>query len=250
MCELLGFSAAKPTDISELVREFFSHSEKNPHGWGMMYDDITLVRGCEKASDSPKLAEIMKGIAPQKDLLAHIRFATVGKIKQENCHPFTGCDITGRRWTFAHNGTIYSGSSLIPYLRTQAGDTDSERVFMYLMDSVNKAQENGELSSEERCLLIDDLVRDLAPRNKLNLMIFDGEQLYVHKNMHDTMKYRREESGYIISTTALDGGDWLDVPMAQLLVFKNGEQIYSGNPHDGIFIPNLQYIKAMDAMHI
>lgn len=64
MCELLGFSAAKPTDISELVREFFSHSEKNPHGWGMMYDDITLVRGCEKASDSPKLAEIMKGIAP------------------------------------------------------------------------------------------------------------------------------------------------------------------------------------------
>ena len=81
-------------------------------------------------------------------------------------------------------------------------------------------------------------------------MIYDGEQLYVHKNMHDTMKYRREGSGYIISTTALDGGDWLDVPMVQLLVFKNGEQIYSGKPHDGIFIPNLQYIKAMDAMHI
>ena len=249
MCELFGFTAAEQTDISAPLRVFFSHSETNPHGWGMLYEN-TLVKGCEKAAESVKLANILKDITPQKTLLAHIRFATVGKINPENCHPFTGCDITCRQWTFAHNGTIYSGSSLHHYLRTQTGDTDSERVFLYLMDSLNKAQRNGALSAEERCLLIDELVHSLAPRNKLNIMIYDGELLYIHKNMRDTMKYRREGTGYIFSTTALDGGDWQDVPIAQLHVFKDGERIYTGNRHGGIFVPNLQYIRAMDAMHI
>lgn len=32
MCELLGFSAARKEDLSDLLREFFSHSEKIPTG--------------------------------------------------------------------------------------------------------------------------------------------------------------------------------------------------------------------------
>jgi glutamine amidotransferase len=249
MCELIGFSAAKPTDIKEQLQEFFSHSVSNPHGWGIIYGD-RLIRGCERASDSAALERLLQNIEDQKTVLGHIRFATVGSIKLENCHPFTGRDITGRQWTLIHNGTIYSGSSLIPYLNNQSGDTDSERLFLFLMDTLNSAQQNGELSQQERCELVDNFIKEMSHKNKLNLMIYDGELLYIHKNMKDTMLFRKMGSGYIFSTTALDDSEWNDVPIAQLMVYKEGEQVYIGRQHDGIFTPSLQYIKAMDAMHI
>ncbi|SFB93509.1 class II glutamine amidotransferase [Ruminococcus albus] len=249
MCELIGFSAARPTDIKEQLKEFYSHSASNPHGWGIMYGD-RLIRGCERASDSAAVERLVKTIEDQTTTLGHIRFATVGSIKLENCHPFTGRDITGRQWTLIHNGTIYSGSRLIPYLNNQSGDTDSERLFLFLMDTLNSAQQNGELSQKERCELVDNFIQEMSHKNKLNLMIYDGELIYIHKNMKDTMLYRKLGSGYIFATTALDNGEWDDVPIAQLLVYKDGEQVYIGRQHDGIFIPSLQYIKAMDAMHI
>ncbi|SEK67280.1 class II glutamine amidotransferase [Ruminococcus albus] len=249
MCELIGFSAARPTDIKEQLKEFFSHSASNPHGWGIMYGD-RLIRGCERASDSAAVERLLQTLEDQTTTLGHIRFATVGSIKLENCHPFTGRDITGRQWTLIHNGTIYSGSSLIPYLNNQSGDTDSERLFLFLMDTLNSAQQNGELSQQERCELVDNFIKEMSHKNKLNLMIYDGELLYIHKNMKDTMLYRKLDSGYLFSTTALDDSEWNDVPIAQLMVYKEGEQVYIGRQHDGIFIPSLQYIKAMDAMHI
>lgn len=249
MCELLGFSAREPADISEQLRAFYAHSSAHPHGWGIMYDG-GIEREAVKASESERLKGLLDKIGEQRVLLAHIRYATVGSIRNENCHPFTKKDITGRQWTLIHNGTIYSSTRLIPYLRTQIGDTDSERVFMYLLDTLNKAQENGPLSAEDRFALVDRFVRELAPRNKLNLLIYDGELLYVHKNMKETMVYRKLGSGYIFATTELDDEHWDKVPTAQVLAFKDGEQVFSGDKHDGIYVETLQYINPMDAMNI
>ena len=249
MCELLGFSASQPTEINALVSEFFSHGKDNPHGWGLM-DCGGIYKSCERADMSEMLLQKISKLQPQKNLLGHIRFATVGSIKYENCHPFSAQDITGRSWTLIHNGTIYSASKLIPFVHHQSGDTDSERLFLYLIQRVNEAQKQSPLSERQRCELIDELVRDLSPRNKLNLMIFDGELLYIHKNMKHTMKYRRYGSGYVFATTALDDSEWEDVPTAQLLVFKAGQKIFEGHRHDAVFVPTLQYINANDAMHI
>ncbi|MBR1751367.1 MAG: class II glutamine amidotransferase [Ruminococcus sp.] len=249
MCELLGFCSRRPENIKDQLREFYTHSERHPHGWGIMYGGFT-DKGVEKASDCKKLKNIVDRLEPQPMLLAHIRFATVGSVKSVNCHPFTQTDNNGRRWTLIHNGTIYSGSRLIKYLSTQAGDTDSERLFMLLLDRINAASKNGELSEKERFELIDDFVREMSPRNKLNLMIYDGDIMYIHKNMSDTMKYRRTEAGYLFATTALDDKDWKSVPTAQLLAYKDGEKIFTGERHDGVFVPTLQYIKAFDAMNI
>ena len=148
MCELLGFTSEKNTDISDYLRTFFSHSSSNPHGWGMMYENGSriILKEAVSAEQSSFLSDIIDSLSPQRNLLAHIRFATVGSINENNCHPFTGRDITGRQWTLIHNGTIYSGSRLIPYLNNQCGDTDSERLFLFLMDTLNNAQQNGELS--------------------------------------------------------------------------------------------------------
>ncbi len=249
MCELFGFSARKSAVIKDHLDTFFSHSEKHPHGWGLMYGG-GIVKEPVKASKSELLPVILEEMPPQKNVLAHIRFATVGNIREENCHPFTGRDISGREWTMIHNGTIYSGKDTYKYYKTQLGDTDSERVFLSFIDTMNNALCRVSLSEKERFHTVSRFISDNAPRNKLNLMLFDGELLYVHKNLKNTLSYKHTESGVMISTQPLDSGAWTPFPIAQVIAFKNGREAYRGERHKGVFVPTLEYITALDAMNI
>ena len=253
MCELLGFCSSEKTDIKEQLRTFFSHGVKHPHGWGMMSEAAggrAIVREAGCAAESARLAELLEELSPQRNCLGHIRFATVGSIKTQNCHPFTGRDITGREWTMIHNGTIYSGKNMYRYYNTQRGDTDSERLFMALLDEIDRREEHHRLTERERFETVDRFIIDNAPRNKLNLIIFDGELMYVHKNLKNTLSYRRLGSGVMFATTPLDDGEWQPFPMAQVIAFRDGREVMRGERHKGIFVPTLDYITAMDAMNI
>ncbi len=230
-------------------RDFFSHCESNPHGWGLMYSE-GCVKESLKASKSKKLAEILDTIQPQKTVLGHIRYATVGRICTLNCHPFTAQDNSGRQWTLIHNGTIYTAGKLVHTYKDRLGDTDSEAMFLYLMETINSRQTGSPLSAKQRFSIVDRFVCEMSYRNKLNLMIFDGELLYVHKNMEDTMRYRRTKSGYIFATQPLDRQVWHDVPTAQLFAYRDGELAFEGEKHGGIFVSNLQNITVTDAMFI
>lgn len=253
MCELLGFSARKATDIRPFLETFYTHSIRHPHGWGLMREldgTFDLVREPVAASGSRKINGILRETPPQTVTLAHIRLATIGSVRLENCHPFTGLDSANRRWTLIHNGTIYSGKSLIPYLNVQHGDTDSERIFLYLLDEINRAQKAHPLTAAERFAVVDRIVAKISPRNKLNLMIYDGELMYVHKNMQETLYRRRTAHGMLFATVPLDDGGWEELPDAQLTAYHQGELVLEGTAHGGVFIPTLEYISAMDAMHI
>ncbi|SDA19192.1 glutamine amidotransferase [Ruminococcus sp. YE71] len=252
MCELLGFSGAAPTDLRQYAEVFFSHSETNPHGWGIMYEDGSrhIVKEPVKASDSELLPEVLEELTPQKNMLAHIRYATIGSIKTENCHPFTAADISGRTWTMIHNGTIYSGERTYKYLREQRGDTDSERLFLAFIDMMNEKLASGKLSERERFAAVNGFITENSPRNKLNLMIFDGDLMYIHKNLKNTLSYKKLENGLLFSTTPLDGDGWIPFPIAQVTAFRNGKAVYRGTVHKGVFVPNLEYITALDAMNI
>ncbi len=252
MCELFGFSAERKTDLNEYLESFFSHSRLNPHGWGMMYEDGVrcVVREPVKATDSVMLPAILESIPPQKIMLAHIRYATVGSIAEENCHPFTAQDISGREWTLIHNGTIYSGGVTYRYYKQQAGDTDSERLFLAFIDHMNDVLSKGSITERERFQTVSRFIADNAPRNKLNLMLYDGELLYVHKNLKNTLSCKRVDGGIIFSTQPLDEDGWAAFPIAQTIAYKNGSEVYRGERHKGIFIPSLEYITALDAMNI
>ena len=71
----------------------------------------------------------------------------------------------------------------------------------------------------------------LAPENKLNLLITDGEYLYVHKNEVKTLYRKRSECSYIFATVPLDDDNWEEVPGNRLFVYKDGINIYEGEPH-------------------
>ncbi len=252
MCELLGFSSAEPTDISEVLRKFFSHSIKHPHGWGLMFENGSrqVIRDPSAACESPLLEPVLRDLPPQTAALAHIRFATVGSIKEENCHPFTARDRSGREWTLIHNGTIFNGRFTHRYSSVQSGDTDSERFFLHLMDAVNRQLLNGIPTDEERFRLISRVIADNAPRNKLNLMIYDGSLLYVHKNLKNTLSYKKIPGGLLFATVPLDDGQWEDFPLAQVYAFRNGREVMKAEPHSGIFVPALDHITTADAMYI
>lgn len=250
MCELLGFTSAHEKDVREYLKEFYSHGIQHPHGWGLMYEDKgerKVYREAVCSATSKTISGIIAEIPLQSSFLAHIRLATVGSIKAENCHPYSQTDNTGRCWTLIHNGTIYSGRQLMKYLYTQTGDTDSERISLALLDEINN--KNPE-TAKQRFDIVDNFVVSLSKRNKLNLMIYDGELLYVHQNMKDTLYYKAENDSIVFSTKPLDNGNWKSYPMTQLCAFRAGKKVFEGTKHENIFVPTLEYITATDAINI
>ncbi len=252
MCELFAVTSAEPVQPADYLKEFFSHSVRHPHGWGMMYEqnERIIIKEPVRACDSPLMRSLTENLAPQKNLMAHIRFATVGTVRTENCHPYTGKDLSGREWTLIHNGTIYSGKLNFQYFKKQTGDTDSERLFLALLDTVNERLRRGEMNSRARFETVHQFIISNAPRNKLNLIIYDGELMYVHKNLKNTLSYRRLEHGLLFSTQPLREGEWIPFPTAQVIAYREGRELYRGRQHSGIYIPTLEYIAAADAMNI
>ena len=200
-----------------------------------------MCKEAVSAHDSLVLPELLNHDIKTSVLIAHIRFATIGSISKSNSHPFTTRDSSGREWTMAHNGNIYSGMELLPYLDTQAGETDSERVLLYLTDAMSKAiSDTGRsLDAVQQAALIDEKIAAIAKRNKLNLLIYDGEVYYIHTNIIDTLYSSKKSSHVCFSTHPLsqDGYLWKKVPMARLFAYKGSQLIYSGQSHGHVFEP-------------
>ena len=226
MCELFGFYARKEKLLQPYLREFFSHSVRHPNGWGL----ATFENGepqvrteMVSAEKSRILPEIVNALPKSKLLLAHIRRATIGGVRPENCHPFVRTDVSGRTWTLMHNGTIFSGNELNRYKDIQNGDTDSERILLYLIDMISLKT-------------MEEAIRELSYRNKLNLLIFDGSVLYAHVNMRNTLFARQEDSGIMISTTPLEASGWEPLALNSLLVYEEGKLVYQGENHRNEYI--------------
>lgn len=247
MCELFGFTSSKEEDITDYLRAFYSHCEEHPHGWGLsVLDDkhSCLVKEPVKASESDLLKEILSSGITGQNILAHIRFATIGKLKKTNCHPFAKKDKNGRTWTLIHNGTIFDYPELSKYHDVECGDTDSERIICYFVDKINEFEE--ELSMEERFNLIDGLVSRLAEGNKLNFLLSDSEQIYVHINCQGLLHYLKDDHSIIFSTKPLnDDMFWFNFPLNTLISFKDGKVLFKGKSHGKEYIPTYKQLWAV-----
>lgn len=223
---------------------FFSHSVDNPHGWGLAIMGKTWSQ-VEKepvaAYKSLYLKQRLTMPVEGRNVFGHIRYATVGNTDFVNCHPFTGKDLSGRKWTLIHNGTIFDYSPLDRYVHTQKGETDSERIFLYLIDKMNSAIEENDgqpLEKEERFEILNRMVCDMSRGNKLNLMIFDGHTMYIHTNCKDTMYYLRKNDSVMFSTKPVSDELWKAVPQTTLFGFRNGSLAFTGTDHHNDFVEN------------
>lgn len=250
MCELLGVTTKRKIRINGMLETFFSHSVDHRNGWGLALldeDRFSIDKEPIKAIDSSYLKRILSGSIETSKCIAHIRQATIGEVNINNTHPFSRNDASGRRWVLAHNGTIFDSEVLAPYQYKQAGTTDSERILLYIVDSINKRYQNGShaLSEEERIDTVEDVIKAIVPDNKVNLMINDGELLYVHKNEPGTLYEKNVDEGMIFCTVPLESSGWHEFAQNQLRVYDNGDLVYTGEKHNSTYIHDEEKMKLL-----
>ncbi|MBQ9673792.1 MAG: class II glutamine amidotransferase [Ruminococcus sp.] len=248
MCEIFAANLHKEQQINEYLKVFFSHSPNHPHGWGLAIADgnnVSVEKEPVQASKSLYLKNRLSHQIIVKTAMAHIRYATIGNVEYRNCHPYSKFDNRSRRWTMIHNGTIFEYSPLDKFFKKQKGDTDSERILLYIIEQINTQQKaiGRPLDPEERFDLLDSIVCDMAKGNKLNLLIFDGEYMYAHSNYFGSLHYLETDGGMLFSTLPLNDEGWRKLPLTTLHAFKNGKLAFKGTNHRNEFFDNEESLK-------
>lgn len=252
MCEIFCFNSNTPKQVNQCLECFYNHSDEHPHGWGlatMQSDEFIIQKEPIKATCSQHLKDILSNPIVGKNVFAHIRLATVGEIVSPNCHPFIEADDNNRSWMLIHNGTIFDFPDLDKYRDKEKGDTDSERILLYIIDKVNEFEKSkGALSTiKERFNLLTEIVNKLSKNNKLNLMIYDGDLTYIHSNMRESLYYLQDEEGFLVASTPLnDEEGWKEVELNKLFALIDGNIIFESEPHDNEFVLTEDHIKAIE----
>ncbi|MDR1713635.1 MAG: class II glutamine amidotransferase [Coriobacteriales bacterium] len=251
MCQLFAINSRKPLDLRSQLREFFSHADENPHGWG--FADFSqrgpeIVRCPQRADTSAAAEQLLAHPIQTANALAHIRFATVGQVDAYNCHPFTTTDSSSRRWTLIHKGTIFDYEPLNPYFRIQRGTTDSERILLYLVDAQNQAlaEKGAPLEADERFAVFSRVCAQLAPGNCVNLIAYDSDMLFVHTNYQGAINLLQADGLAIFCTSELAAAAqlvaapmqattaeaaWQPLSLNTPLAFKHGAEVLRGEDH-------------------
>ena len=241
MCELFGLTSKKKISIGGHLETFYSHSSAHRNGWGLAILDnetVSVVREPQRAIESPLLTALLGGGIETAKCIAHIRKATIGEEDARNTHPFCRYDDSGRQWILAHNGTIFDSKALAPYQYIQTGTTDSERILLYIVGRMNTLfrEVHHTLSREQRIHTVEEAIRIIVPGNKVNLLLYDGDLLYVHKNEAETLYEKSIDGGVMFSTVPLDGEDWAEFPQNRLMVYSDGKLVYTGFQHNHTYI--------------
>ena len=113
-------SAKAPTISYSVLSRFVQrggNTDIHSHGWGMAYyienvndkaSRLQTIRDVSPAATSLKAKEIVNMCQDKlltRDMIAHIRYATVGEVSVENVHPFQR-KLFGVEFVFAHNGDV------------------------------------------------------------------------------------------------------------------------------------------------
>ncbi|MDR1801532.1 MAG: class II glutamine amidotransferase [Lachnospiraceae bacterium] len=248
MCQFFIISSAEKVDIAPHLRLLFEKGRIHKHGWGLARfteDGTQIIKEPIPAPNSESLKLLLKDPIYEKTAFAHVRYATVGDVIIENCHPFKEKDINGRVWTLMHKGTLFDFEPTRKYFHVQSGSTDSERILLYLVDriSVAEKEKGGRLNFDERFSLLDAQMRLMAVGNRINLAIHDGEIIYLHSNFENALYQSRVNNSLSFCSEPLTESDpWEKVPLNTLIAIKNGEIIKRGTSH------GITYIDTKDDM--
>jgi glutamine amidotransferase len=174
-----------PTDIVFSFTGFATRGGRtgdHNDGWGIAFFENAGVRhfvDYQSAVASPIAELIRRWPIKSKNVIAHIRKATQGRIALENCHPFVR-ELWGRYWVFAHNGDLKNFAPVIDGAFRPVGNTDSELAFCYVLQQLrrrfgDRAPELGELRAA-----LQELAREIAAHGTFNMMLSNGSALFAH----------------------------------------------------------------------
>ena len=183
MCQLLGMNCATPTDITFSFRGFSQRAgitSDHADGFGIAFFEDKACRlfvDNQSAVESP-IAELVRNYPiKSRNVIAHIRKATQGKINLENSHPFSR-ELWGRQWIFAHNGDLHEYFPVLSGRFTPVGNTDSERSFCYLLDQLVKRFGYDEPSLDQVFELLAEVSPAIAEHGTFNFCLSNGQALF------------------------------------------------------------------------
>lgn len=256
MCELLAMSANVPTDIvfsfSGLIRR---GGQTGPHsdGFGICFYEHNGVREFKDylASAESKIAQFLTTYPiKSKVVISHIRQANVGQVSLQNTHPFQR-ELWGKPWTYAHNGQMPIEQIPNPTQFTPIGQTDSEKLFCWLL-STFKTQSDPDATLNEVCSLMLSVCAQANQLGVSNILLSDGQYLFVFCSNKLSWITRRSPFGEaklcdddikvdfssvttendivtVIATTPLTNNEhWQEMKPGELRVFKEGESVWHG----------------------
>jgi glutamine amidotransferase len=173
-----------PTDVRFSFTGFAQRGGRTDHhadGWGIAFFEergarLFIDKGA--AWDSP-LAELIRNYPiKSRNVIAHIRKATVGAVTLENCHPFVR-EQWGRYWVFAHNGDLKHYAPRLDGHLHPVGDTDSERAFCWLLQELAKAHVDMP-TVDELTRTLSQLTQRVTRFGTFNFLLSNGQALWAH----------------------------------------------------------------------
>jgi predicted glutamine amidotransferase len=265
MCRLYGFLATQPTRLEcslvaaqnalQTQSDRDSRGIRNADGWGIAHwvgDDREVIKSTMPAFADDQFAEVASDIWSEA-AIAHVRAATIGRVSNENTHPFTF-----GTWALAHNGTIPAFEHVATRLDIGPygppdGETDSELAFLWMLNRMGAyGLDPGEqaLSLEPVVDLLAESVLelvDLSMRSgaleqpKLNFIISDGRHIAASRwgnSLYWT--FRRgvrdcavcgtshcpgaddEYRSVVVASEPITDEEWIEVPEASVLGVEPG----------------------------
>jgi glutamine amidotransferase len=185
MCQLLGMNCNTPTDICFSFTGFQKRGgETDVHadGWGIAFFEGKGVRIFldPLPSAQSRIAELVRNY-PIKSLnvIAHIRKATQGVVTLENTHPFMR-ELWGRYWVFAHNGNLPEFKPELNGNFLPVGNTDSELIFCWLMQSLRQRFGDTPPESEAMFGALHELIYPLSGTGIFNFLLSNGQCMFAH----------------------------------------------------------------------
>lgn len=231
MCEIYGFCGSKVSKLNKYTDEFWLHSRIHQDGFGYYLADKNDLYINPKSAMA-YIDKLSHKSFTSKLALCHIRFKTHGPASPENCHPFIKYDSHGIQWSLIHNGYIDDDAVTAALSTLQTGETDSERILMAIVESVNSYYEHSYTDNRTDFLLylyksIQSALSRLSELGKTNLIFTDNltNNMYVYMNSRNTLFYLKTDEGYHFSTTKLSDENWLPVEPFRLHIYNNGRFI-------------------------
>ncbi len=254
MCQLLGMNCATPTDVTFSFTGFAARGGVTDHhsdGFGVAFFEDKACRlfiDNQSAGSSPVADLIKRYPIKSKNVISHIRKATQGTVRLENCHPFMR-ELWGRHWIFAHNGDLHGFAPFLSGVYQPVGDTDSELAFCTLMQGLRKRFPGSQPPLNELGHALADITRDITLHGVFNFLLCNGQALFAHCSTRLYYIVRQwpfskahlidadlsidfaqvttpDDRVAVIATAPLtDNETWTQFAPGELIMFENGKPV-------------------------
>jgi glutamine amidotransferase len=182
-------NCAAPTDVTFSFTGFAARGGVTDHhadGFGIAFFEDKAARlfiDHQSSATSP-IADLVKNYPiKSKNTIAHIRKATQGHIRLENCHPFLR-ELWGRHWIFAHNGDLQNFKPPLSGIYQPVGTTDSELAFCAIMQHLRTRFPASQPPLDELFEALAEATRVATQAGVFNFLMSNGQALFAHCSTH------------------------------------------------------------------